>query len=130
MNRPPAEALTERELEVMHVFWDEGQQSAQATRDALEKRGRVLTYTTVANLCKILWDKGYLERVGDVRPYDFKPAKSFQEVSTHFVSDLLDRVFQGSREQLLLHIIGSKKLSKQKRKMLEDLLRDDEGAES
>jgi predicted transcriptional regulator len=130
MNRPPAEALTERELEVMHVFWDEGQQSAQAARDALEKRGRVLTYTTVANLCKILWDKGYLERVGDVRPYDFKPAKSFQEVSTHFVSDLLDRVFQGSREQLLLHIIGSKKLSKQKRKMLEDLLRDDEGAES
>jgi BlaI family penicillinase repressor len=130
MNRPAAEALTERELEVMHVFWATGQQSAQSARDALEERGRVLTYTTVANLCKILWDKKYLERVGDTRPYDFKPTKSFQEVSTHFVSDLLHRVFQGSREQLLLHVIGTKKLTKQKRKMLEDLLRDDTGADS
>ena len=52
MNRPPAEALTERELEVMHVFWASGQQSAQVARDELEKRGRTLTYTTVATLCK------------------------------------------------------------------------------
>ena len=130
MNRPPAEALTERELEVMHVFWAGGQQSAQAARDELENRGRVLTYTTVATLCRILWEKGYLERIGEARPFDYKPAKSFQEVSTHFVSDLVNRVFQGSREQLLLQIIGNKQLSKQKRKLLEDLLRDDEGAES
>lgn len=129
MNRPPAEALTERELEVMHVFWAGGQQSAQDARDELEKRGRTLTYTTVATLCKILWEKGYLERIGDSRPFDFKPAKSFQEVSKHFVSDLVQRVFQGSREQLLLHVIGNQKLTKQKRKLLEDLLRNDEGAD-
>jgi hypothetical protein len=42
----------------------------------------------------------------------------------------VQRVFQGSREQLLLQIIGNKKLTKQKRKLLEDLLNDDEGAES
>ncbi len=130
MNRPPAEALTERELEVMHVFWSGGQLSAQAARDELEQRGRALTYTTVATLCRILWEKGYLERIGDARPFDYKPAKSFQEVSTHFVSDLVHRVFQGSREQLLLQIIGNKKLTKQKRKLLEELLSDDEGAES
>ena len=130
MNRPPAEALTERELEVMHVFWARGQQSAQAARDELESRGRVLTYTTVATLCRILWEKGYLERVGDARPFDYLPAKSFQEVSTHFVSDLVNRVFQGSREQLILQIIGNKQLTKQKRKLLEDLLKDDEGAEA
>lgn len=130
MNRPPAEALTERELEVMHVFWAGGQQSAQAARDELDSRGRTLTYTTVATLCRILWEKGYLQRIGDARPFDYKPAKTFQEVSTHFVSDLVKRVFQGSREQLLLQIIGNKKLTKQKRKLLEDLLRDDEGSES
>ncbi len=114
----------------MHVFWALGQQSAQAARDELENRGRSLTYTTVATLCRILWEKGYLERIGDARPFDYKPAKSFQEVSTHFVTDLVHRVFQGSREQLLLHVIGNKKLTKQKRKMLEDLLREDEGADS
>ncbi len=129
MNRPPAEALTERELEVMHVFWDTGEQSAQDARDKLEIRGRNLTYTTVATLCKILWEKKYLERIGGARPFQFRPAKSFQDVSKHLVSDLIHRVFQGSREQLLLNVIGNKKLSKQKLKMLEDLLREDEGAE-
>ena len=130
MNRPPADALTERELEVMHVFWANGQLSAQDARDELEKRGRNLTYTTVATLCKLLWEKEFLERIGEVRPFQFKPAKSFQEVSKHLVSDLIQRVFQGSREQLLLNVIGNKKLSKQKRKILEDLLREDDGAES
>ena len=130
MNRPPAEALTERELEVMHVFWANGQQSAQDARDQLENRGRVLTYTTVATLCKILWEKQFLVRTGKSRPFQFKPAKSFQEVSKHLVSELVQRVFQGSREQLLLNVIGSNKLTKKKRKMLEDLLREDEGAES
>lgn len=125
MNRPPAEALTDRELEVMHVFWDKGQLSAQEARDELEQRGRALTYATVANLCKILWDKEYLERVGESRPFEFKPTKSFQEVSKFFVSDLLNRVFQGSREQLLLQVLGNKKLTPKKRKLLEDLLRDD-----
>lgn len=131
MNRPSAEALTERELEVMHVFWASGQLlSAQDARDELENRGRNLTYTTVATLCKILWEKEFLERVGEARPFQFKSAKSFQEVSKHLVSDLIHRVFQGSREQLLLNVIGNKKLSKKKLKMLEDLLRDDDGAES
>ena len=130
MNRPPADALTERELEVMHVFWANGQQSAQDARDELEKRGRNLTYTTVATLCRILWEKEFLERLGVARPFQFMPAKSFQDVSKHLVTDMIHRVFQGSREQLLLHVIGSKKLTKQKRKMLEDLLRDEEGAES
>jgi BlaI family penicillinase repressor len=126
MNRPSADALTERELEVMHVFWAKGQQSAQDARDELEKRGRNLTYTTVATLCKILWEKDFLERIGDARPFQYMPSKSFQEVSKNLVSDLIHRVFQGSREQLLLNVIGNKKLSKQKLKMLEDLLRDEE----
>ena len=130
MNRPPAEALTDRELEVMHVFWANGQQSAQDARDELENRGRVITYTTVATLCKILWEKKFLERVGESRPFQFKPAKSFQEVSKHLVSELVQRVFQGSREQLLLNVIGNRKLTEQKRRMLEELLREDEGAES
>ncbi|XZE19054.1 BlaI/MecI/CopY family transcriptional regulator [Pirellulaceae bacterium SH449] len=130
MNRPPAEALTDRELEVMHVFWEDGQCTAQEARDCLEKRGRTLTYPTVANLCKILWEKGYLERLGESRPFEFRPTKSFQEVSSLFVADLLNRVFQGSRQKLLLHIVGTKKLTASKRKLLEELLANEEETES
>lgn len=129
MNRPPAEPLTERELEVMHLFWSRGEMTAQVARDHLESQGRNLTYTTVATLCRLLWEKGFLNRIGEVRPFTFKPTKSFQEVSGNLVTDLIRRVFQGSHEQLLLHVIGSKPLSEKKKKLLEQLL-EDEGGES
>jgi BlaI family transcriptional regulator, penicillinase repressor len=127
MNRPAAEALTQRELEVMHLFWAEGELTAQAARDRLESTGRSLTYTTVATLCRILWEKGFLDRVGELRPFTFKPTKSFDEVSGHLVHEMIQRVFQGSREQLLVQIIGGQKLSAKKQALLEQLLVDDEG---
>ncbi len=126
MNRPAAEALTERELEVMHVFWSQGELIAQSARDHLELQGRSLTYTTVANLCRILCKKGFLDRRGEARPFSFKPSKSFKEVSGHLVTELIHKVFQGSREQLLLHVIGSNKFSTKKRKLLDQLLNEEE----
>lgn len=125
MNRPQAEALTQRELEVMHQFWAHGEMTAQSARDQLEQAGRSLTYTTVANLCRILWEKGFLQRVGELRPFSFKAIKTFDEVSSHLVRDLIQQVFQGSREQLLVQVIGDQKLSARKRALLEALLRDD-----
>ena len=127
MNRPAAEALTQRELEVMHQFWAEGELTAQSARDRLEASGRSLTYTTVATLCRILWEKGFLERVGQARPFSFKPTKSFEEVSGNLVHDLLQRVFQGSRQQLLVQVLGQQKLSAKKQQLLQQLLLEDEG---
>lgn len=127
MNRPAAESLTQRELEIMHLFWSQGEMTAQSARDQLEASGRSLTYTTVANLCRILWEKGFLQRVGDLRPFSFKPTKSFEEVSGSLVRDLIQRVFQGSQQQLLVQIIGQQELSPRKRQLLEQLLLEDEG---
>ena len=39
MARPPARELTERELEVMHVFWSRGEATAAEARDELAAVG-------------------------------------------------------------------------------------------
>ncbi len=129
MNRPAAELLTERELEVMHAFWKHGEMSAQAARDRLDSKGRALTYTTVATLCRLLWEKEFLERIGESRPFVFKPLRTFQEVSGGLVSELVQKVFGGSRQQLLMQVFEPEKLSHRKRKLLEELLRDEKGNE-
>jgi len=41
--------LTQRELDVMHVYWRHGELTAQQARDLLEKAGVDLAYVTVAN---------------------------------------------------------------------------------
>lgn len=122
MARPKAKELTERELEVMHAFWEMGEVTAQDVRDRLADDGRELAYTTVATLVKILVDKKFLKQTGDIRPFTYRPAKSFNEVSGNILSDLVSRVFGGSREQLLIQLMDQKKLTKREREFLEQIL--------
>ena len=72
MARPKASELTERELEVMHVFWNRGEQTVAAARDELAAGGRDLAYTTVATLVRILVDKGFLQQTNEERPFRFR----------------------------------------------------------
>ncbi|MEL7264662.1 MAG: BlaI/MecI/CopY family transcriptional regulator, partial [Planctomycetota bacterium] len=67
MARPKQENLTQRELELMQVFWHDDPMTADAARERLQKNGRDLSYTTVANLCRGLREKGYLRCENDTR---------------------------------------------------------------
>lgn len=122
MARPKASELTERELELMHVFWDQGPQTAVDARDALASAGRDLAYTTVATLIKILVDKKFLKQTGGQRPFVYEPLRSFDEVSGRLVTDMVKRVFGGSREELLVRLLDGKKLSAKERQVLENIL--------
>jgi predicted transcriptional regulator len=128
MARPKAKELTERELEVMHAFWRQGEAPHDATaaqiRDELAASGRELAYTTVATLVRILCDKGFLAQTNQERPFTYRPIRAFSQVSGSLVGDLVERLFGGQREQLLLRLLEERKLSAKERAVLEDILRD------
>lgn len=124
MARPKAKELTQRELEVMHACWRLGESTAIDIRDELSREGRDLAYTTVATLIRILCDKGFLTQTNDERPFQYKPIRSFDEVSGNLVWDLVERLFGGKREQLLLRLLDEKKLTAKERAMLEDVLKE------
>jgi BlaI family transcriptional regulator, penicillinase repressor len=125
MARPTAKELTERELEVMHIFWTQGTLTAQETRDLLAETGLDLAYVTVANLIRLLVDKGFLQAVNEDRPIQYLPIRSFDEVSRSLLGDLVKRVFNGSRERLLVQILGGqKKLTAKERDLLEQILKE------
>ncbi len=124
MARPPAKELTERELEIMHVFWNTAEPTVQEVRDALATAGLERAYTTVATLVRILHDKGFIEQTNDQRPFRFRAARSYEKVSGSLLRDMLDRVFRGSREQLLVRLVEEKRLTAKERAMLEALLKE------
>lgn len=124
MARPKAKELTERELEVMHAFWRAGETTAADVRDALAADGRDLAYTTVATLVRILCDKGFLVQTNDERPFRYKPARSFDDVSGNLVWDLVERLFGGKREQLLVRLLEEKKLTAKERSAIEEILKE------
>ncbi|MEX2558288.1 MAG: BlaI/MecI/CopY family transcriptional regulator [Pirellulales bacterium] len=124
MARPPAKELTERELEVMQVFWKRGESTVADVKEELARSGLDRAYTTIATLVRILSDKGFLEQANVERPFRFWPVRSYEEVSGRLLGDLIQRVFQGSREQLLVRLIEQKKLSSKERSLLEGILKE------
>jgi predicted transcriptional regulator len=125
MARPRAKELTERELEIMRVFWNQGEMTPTEVRDELAHTGLDRAYTTIATLVRILTDKGFLEQTtATERPFKYRPIRSYEEVSGRLLGDLVDRVFGGSREQLLLRLLDQQKLTAKERTILEDILKE------
>ncbi len=122
MARPKATELTERELEIMHVFWKRGESTAAEVREALAQAGRELAYTTVATLIRILMDKEFVKQTNAERPFRYKPIRSFDDVSGRMLGDLVKRVFRGSRESLLVRLTENRKLTAKERALLEQIL--------
>ncbi len=124
MARPPARDLTERELEVMHVFWRESEATAAEARNLLAAAGLNRAYTTVATLVRILHDKGFLEPTNTERPFRYRAIRSHEDVSRRLLGDVLQRVFHGSREQLLVRLVEQRKLTARERAVLEHILKE------
>jgi BlaI family transcriptional regulator, penicillinase repressor len=123
MARPRARDLTERELEVMHAFWaKDGDATAAEIRDRLAESGLDRAYTTVATLVRQLQEKGFLAQVNRARPFLYRAARSFDDVSERFVGDLIQRVFRGSREQLFVRLFKNHELAPHERDFLNEVL--------
>jgi BlaI family transcriptional regulator, penicillinase repressor len=124
MARPRAKDLTERELEIMHVFWEREELTAVEVRDLLAAAGLDRTYTTIATLVRILHGKGFLKQVNAERPFRYRAVRSYEEVSGRLLGEVLRRVFRGSREELLVRLVEQRKLSTQERTVLEEILKE------
>lgn len=122
MVRPKAKELTERELEVMQVFWDRGESTVADVREAMAELGRDLAYTTVATLVRILFEKGFLAQTTTERPFRFVPARTYEEVSGSLLGDLVQKVFAGSRMNLLMRLFEQKKLTPAEQVRLQEIL--------
>jgi BlaI family transcriptional regulator, penicillinase repressor len=122
MARPAAHDLTERELEVMHVFWRQGEQTAADARDRLALDGPNLAYTTVATLVRILQEKGFVEPTNTERPFRYRAVQSYESVSGRLLGRVVDRLFRGSREALLVRLVEHRKLTSRERTVLAGIL--------
>ena len=124
MARPRAKELTERELQVMQAFWGRGDAPATVAevRDELAASGLDLAYTTIATLVRILSEKGFLAQANNERPFLYKPARTYEDVSRRLLGDVLDRVFQGSRELLLMRLFEQERLTDAERARLRAML--------
>jgi BlaI family penicillinase repressor len=109
--RPKSPTLTEQELEIMKIVWAREVASVRDVYEALLER-RKIAYTTVMTMMKILEQKKYLLKTQEDRAYIYRPAKPKNQVIKGMVREFVNRVFNGSAEPLLVHLIEDQRLSK------------------
>jgi BlaI family transcriptional regulator, penicillinase repressor len=104
--------LTPLELEIMKVLWELGPAPVQAVQEHLP--GGPLAYTTVQTMLNVLLDKGKVKRTLKSRAYVYRPALSRVEAVGHTMKDLIDRMFGGSAEALVMGLVETRQLSPRK----------------
>lgn len=103
--------LTPLELQIMQVIWRLGAANVTAVQGALEQR---LAYTTVQTMLNILHRKGKLKRKLRGRAYEYSATVTEAGASRHAVRDLVDRMFGGSTEELVISLIKTRQIDARK----------------
>lgn len=88
------------ELMLMKAVWRRGEATVQQVRDDVRPQ-RALAYTTVLTMLRTLEGKGFLAHESRGRAYVYRPLISEERVSRGMLKDLVNQVFDGSRELLL-----------------------------
>jgi BlaI family penicillinase repressor len=121
--RAPKNPLTGQELEIMKVVWRlESATVRQVYETLLEKRQ--IAYTTVMTMMKILETKGFLKKRQDERAFVYTPAQPQKQVVGSMVREFVNRVFNGSAEPLLLHLVEDQHLTEQDLEEIRKTIRD------
>src|SRR6478672_9541320 len=102
--------LTEQELEIMKIVWERDSVTVRDVYEALLER-RKIAYTTVMTMMKILEQKKYLKKNQTDRAYVYRPAQPKRQVLGDMVREFVNRVFNGSAEPLLVHLVEEHNLS-------------------
>lgn len=109
--RPRKSTLTDQELEIMKIVWQRERATVRDVYEALLER-RKIAYTSVMTIMKILEQKNYLRKNQEVRAYIYTPTRPQKQVIKGLVREFVNRVFNGSAEPLLVHLVEDRHLAK------------------
>ena len=112
---------TAGELEILQVLWLQDGCTVREVHDLL--RPVVSTgYTTTLKLLQVMHAKGLVMRDDAQRAHVYQAAVSKEQTQKRFLLDLVQRVFDGSSSQLVLHALGSQRTSPEELREIRSLL--------
>src|SRR5580658_5310755 len=126
--RSNARVLTPLERRIVRVLWGGGAGNVQKVLQGLTGEPQ-LAYTTVQTTWNVLHRKGRVKRKLIGRAYEYSAIVSQEAADSHAIKDVLQKVFRGSVDELLLSLVRSKQLDGQKLEELQAKLKESGGEE-
>lgn len=122
---PPQGALSDAQLEIMNVVWDREECSVADVWQALQER-RTLARNTVQTTMVRLEARGWLTHRDDEGTFIYRATVSRDEAQRQSVQQMLDTVFRGSTEGLVLTLLENQSLSKAEAARIRKMIREAE----
>jgi BlaI family penicillinase repressor len=101
-------SLADREAELMQVLWDKGPSTVTEVQAEVSD---VLAYTTVLTILRKLEAKGYVGHTGEGRAHRYTTLVARDEARRSALDALSSKLFKGSSELLLTHLVADRRLS-------------------
>lgn len=101
---------TTSELEILRVLWDRGPSTVRDVHLALSQK-KAMGYTTVLKLLQIMTAKGSVRRNETQRAHVYEAGRPAEQTKQQIAGDVLQRVFEGSASQLMMHALAGRKAS-------------------
>lgn len=96
-------SLTPLELKIMQVLWRCGPSCVRDVQTALRSTSP-LAYTSVQTVLNILNRKNHAKRLQRGRAYYYEAKLSYQQALDSAVCDIVERICEGSLEELLASV--------------------------
>src|SRR6267154_4233720 len=121
MNQEPLQKPTASELEILRVLWARGPSTVREVHEELREK-KELGYTTVLKLLQIMTAKGTVRRNEEQRAHVYEACLPAEQTKRQLAGDMLQRVFEGSARQLMMHALAGRKASPQEIEELREML--------
>jgi BlaI family penicillinase repressor len=109
--------IGDRELDVMGVLWELGSGTVAEVR---EKLPADLAYTTVLTILRNLEEKEFVKHEAEGRAHRYFPLVARQAARRSVLARLVDKLFHGSPEQLIAHLVEDHEISAEELKRLRE----------
>jgi predicted transcriptional regulator len=123
MARSPQD-VTETELAVLQVLWDQGPATIRRITDLIYPEGGPAHYATVQKLLDRLEVKGFVRRDRTPPAHAFAAAVGRDDLIGRRLQAMAEQLCGGSLTPLLTHLVKARRLSARERQDLRDLIDD------
>jgi predicted transcriptional regulator len=126
MARQKVTGPTDREITILSILWENGPSTVRQVNEHMNAEQKT-GYTTTLKLMQIMTEKGLLVRDDSKFQHVFSPAMSEEKTQSQIVGDMMDKVFSGSAEKLVMRALSAKQVSARELEKIKKLLNEMEG---
>jgi len=112
------------ELEILRILWELGPSPVRAVHEKLAAT-KGTNYSTTVKMLSVMLNKGLVKRNEDAKPHIWRAAITRERAAKTFLTELIDKVYEGSAMSLVLQALSSGKASQQEidaaRRLLDEM---------